>query len=590
MGLFDLLTVPTLRSRPLPEAERIALAEFGLFAELSAAVFRTIEPELQIFSLPAGWTLFEQGEEADGLFVLISGRLQIVVGGDQGRERSVNQIGPGETVGEMGVLTGDARTGTVVAVRDSELVKLGRPVFDVLVQKQPDAILHLTRILVRRLRRITQGTDKTAAIHTICVQPLDRGVDAEATAQLIADAFTADGRKPRILDHRHARHTTSWYHSQEHEHDVVIYVGQPRPTAWTRLSLRQADRVLLLTNPTSKPLDPTLSSCLEGMLGGRLSDLVVLHDQPVLGSVAHEPWLDRLPVACRWHLCLTEPADQRRLVRIAMARAVGLVLSGGGARGFAHLGVVRALTEAGIDYDIVTGTSMGALIAAGLAMRWPFDAFIDRLKRSFLDINPIGDYTLPVVSLARGNRLERLFRTHFVDVAIEDLPLPFRCTASDLGRSEIVTLDKGMVRHAVLASLSIPGLVPPVLDGDRIFVDGALISTLPVELVSDLGRGPTIAVDVGGEWKYALASTAVIDGLKGIGLRGQAPPIASLIMRAATAPGEWHTRHLGEQADVLIKPPVNDLPLLDWQSMERAIEVGYQDTKAKIADGTIQTL
>src|SRR6185295_18604693 len=114
-------------------------------------------------------------------------------------------------------------------------------------------------------------------------------------------------------------------------------------------------------------------------------------------------------------------ADIQRLARFVSGRAVNIVLAGGGARGFAHIGVLKALAEAGLPFDYMSGTSMGGIIAAGVAMEWGIDELRARVHHAFVENNPLSDYTLPLIALFKGRRVSELLRHHFGDTRIEDL-------------------------------------------------------------------------------------------------------------------------------------------------------------------------
>ncbi|MCR6644174.1 MAG: patatin-like phospholipase family protein [Terricaulis sp.] len=169
----------------------------------------------------------------------------------------------------------------------------------------------------------------------------------------------------------------------------------------------------------------------------------------------------------------------------------------GGARAYAHIGVVRALREAGLPFDTVGGTSMGAIIAACVAMGWDDDEIERRIRKAFVESNPLGDYVLPVVGLVRGRRVEDRLAEHFGDTLIEDLGAPFFCVSTDLVAGAARVHRAGLLRHALRATISLPGILPPVLEGNHsLLVDGAVVKNFPVDIMKDMHRGPIVGVDV----------------------------------------------------------------------------------------------
>src|SRR5262249_17490525 len=178
---------------------------------------------------------------------------------------------------------------------------------------------------------------------------------------------------------------------------------------------------------------------------------------------------------------LFNPATQELRPPNAAARGVSLVLGGGGARSFAHIGVLRALEEARIPIAQGGGTSGGALIAAQVALGWDAEKIRQTMRRYFVERGSPLDYVLPFVSLADGKHLRRMLEEIFGERRIEDLPRRFFCVSCNLNRAELVVHETGVLRKAVAASNSVSGLLPPGgAEEERLF-DGCLLNTLAVD-------------------------------------------------------------------------------------------------------------
>ena len=166
---------------------------------------------------------------------------------------------------------------------------------------------------------------------------------------------------------------------------------------------------------------------------------------------------------------------------------------------FAHIGAVRAIREAGLPFDFVCGASMGAVIAACVAMGWSDGEIETRIRKAFVSSNPLGDHVLPVVALTRGARVDTRLAEHFGDTLIEELQTPYFCVSSDIVAGAARVHRRGRVRDALRASIALPGILPPVVDGDSLLVDGAVINNFPTDLMSASHRGLTIGIDVARE-------------------------------------------------------------------------------------------
>jgi NTE family protein len=276
--------------------------------------------------------------------------------------------------------------------------------------------------------------------------------------------------------------------------------------------------------------------------------------------------------------------DADRLVRVIAGSATGLVLSGGGARAYAHIGVIRALREYGTPIDVIGGTSMGGIVAACLAMGWDDGQIEDRIRRAFVESNPLGDYVVPVVSLSRGRRVETRLAEHFGDTLIEDLRVPFFCVSTNLVTASAHVHRSGSLRDALRASISLPGILPPVVDGAQsLLVDGAVVKNFPVDVMKELHRGPVIGVDVAR--RSTIDPMDFVDAPDFIGWvtrRGfqTAPPIAALLMHTATLTVDpWMGR---DAADLLITPEMADVDLRDWKKFDEAVAAGYEATVAAL--------
>jgi predicted acylesterase/phospholipase RssA len=283
-------------------------------------------------------------------------------------------------------------------------------------------------------------------------------------------------------------------------------------------------------------------------------------------------------------------ADLARLARLLSRKAVGLALSGGGARGFAHIGVLKALDEAGVPVDLVAGTSMGAMIAAVHALGQAPKANLDRCL-AWTQEHPWSDYTLPLASIVRGRRMRRALTNLLGNGRIEDLWLPYACITSNLTRATADTHTNGPLVHLVLASNSVPGLAPPVYYQGDVHVDGGVMDNLPVGVLRRMGAGRVIAVDVGTE--LHVTAPAGLDECPGGSallwdrLRRrprQAPPIFVSLTRAFTLASDERAQTAGHEADLALRPPLEGYSSSDFKHIKPIAEIGYRYASRRLAE------
>jgi NTE family protein len=557
------------------------LSSVPLLRALDGPSLAALDAELKWVRVPGGQTLFRENDVADALYVVMSGCLGVSVSDGHGRDTLVSRIVAGETVGEMGILDGGFRSATVEALRDTELLRLDKSSCERLVEQYPRSMLSLMSLLVRRLRNTTRHLDDRAQVRTVALVSTDHHADHRRVAHDLVNRLVADGQRALLLDCKSTNRSTEWLSAAEAANDLVVYCAEPANPDWTKLCLRQADRVLLVAS-CGAPLTMPTWLAEEGKDCRRPFDLVVIRQGRNIGR-AVECWRAHLPIDVVCQVRHGNPNDIARLLRLLRGTAVGLVLSAGGARGFAHLGVVRALREAHIPIDRIGGCSMGAIVGAAVAMEWDDAEIRERLRSAFVESNPINDYTLPFLSLVKGHKVTRRLEEHFGNICIEDLWRPFFCVSTNLSAGVLAVHRDGTLVRALRASVAIPGLLPPVMIDREAHVDGGVMNWLPVDVMGSK-RGPVIAVDAASD--PALVSFEGHSGTQPdwrLWRRwGKMPPIVDLLFRAATVSSDALGRAARGQADILFKPALETIDLLDWKACDRAIDAGYRHAIEKL--------
>ncbi len=573
------------RETVYPESLRQRLRGFPLLADVGDAALNKLLSEANWFGLPGGTLLKRDGENSRALFLVITGSLGVFVNEEPGGRHLVAHIPAGETVGEMSLISGDPPMADIVALRDSELLRVQPEAFDALIARHPRVMLNLMRVLVKRLQDTTRKQSDRARPKTFAVVPLQDGLEDEPIARRLTAALVEMGSKAAVLDITSAEQTAEWFNAFEAAHDIVFYRGDAPDSPWTHQCLRQADRVFLLASSDRPlPLRPLDMPAFKERATG-LPELLLLHPHGRSETLPEHFALRTGLFESHHHIRAGRNEDIHRLARFVSGRAVGLVLAGGGARGFAHIGVIKALMEAGVPFDNLGGTSMGAIIAAGLALEWGIEELTERMREAFVTQNPLSDFTFPLIALVRGRKVSGLLREHFGEINIEEMPKPFFCVSSDLTSGRIHVHRAHALWRALRASVALPGILPPVTHHGHLLVDGGVMNNLPVDVMAENSHGPIIASDVTGE--IDLHATDDQYGERPIWwliaerMRGT-PSIISILMRSGTVGSEAQRRVVRERADYLFEPPLEDVGLRDWKAFDRAIAEGYAHTTMRI--------
>ncbi len=562
---------------------KLLLGGLPLFSDLDYDIVSEIAEHCEWLSVPGGATLYEATEPSDALYIVLAGCLGNFAPKKPGdRRRFLGRVTAGEMVGEMGLISGRPRTASVIALRDSEIARLSKRSFDRVFGRHPAAMLKVAQVMVQRLEHATLAPrGRSPGPRSIAIIPQSIEVDVASFAVALVDALRRNGRAELVWSVRGADHTSHWFHKVEASNDYVVYVADPGASTWTKLCMRQADTLLLLAAAQNEAAPwPALAQGPDQRAALQRAELVLLHDGAIVAGAAQR-WLAVQPGLPHHHVRSAE--DVPRVARMLTGTAVGLVLSGGGARGFAHLGVIRALRERGIPIDMVGGTSIGAIMGAAAALGWPDEQLVDVFRRTFVDSNPLGDYTLPVVSLVSGRRVSERLRREFGEVRIEDLPLSFYCVSTNLTSGTAAVHRNGELWRWLRASVAIPGVLPPVMYQGQVFVDGATINNLPVDVMRESGACRVIGVDVGADPAFTsdVEDTdmpplwRVMTWFRG---RRRRPNIFQILWRSGMINSAAATAARRDQTDLLLHPPLENVDLLGWRAFEAAMEAGYTHT------------
>jgi NTE family protein len=373
---------------------------------------------------------------------------------------------------------------------------------------------------------------------------------------------------------------------RERRFDRVVLVAEASDSApWRAFCIRAADRVLVLASERA----PVPSGSLQLELAG--CDVV---RSGALGAVPCARWVDALRPRAVHTLAAHAGMDKAIAViaRRLAGRSVGLVFSGGGARGAAHIGVVEVLVAAGVVVDRVAGASIGALAAAAFAAGMSAREMAGAWHRNMIVTKPLNDYTVPAVALVRGAKFRAGLRDEFGSMQIEDLPREFFCVSADIQSGELYVHRRGPLVDAVYASMAIPGLLPPANVDGRILVDGGILNNLPVATLARRGEGPVVAsaLTVHG-FRYTARSpelgrhvrlrSALRSAVTGV--EGPAPSLRDTLMRVLALASVDATRAGRDQADVVITPNTRGIGMLEFTAIERAIEAGREAALTALA-------
>uniref|UniRef100_A0AAY4BI20 lysophospholipase n=1 Tax=Denticeps clupeoides TaxID=299321 RepID=A0AAY4BI20_9TELE len=523
---------------------------------------RQIDFALDWMALEAGRAVYRQDDKSDSTFIVLSGRLRSVIMKDDGKKELAGEYGRGDLIGVVEALTHMNRATTVHAVRDSELAKLPEGALSSIKRRYPQVVTRLIHLLGQKILGNMQQVNGPLSAHdlglhtptskwdagnpasnlsTVTILPVSDEVPLTAFTLELQHALSAIGPtllltseiiKQRLgsaaLDSVHEYRLSSWLGQQEDIHRIVLYQSDCTLTPWTQRCLRQADCILIVGLGEQDPTVGEMERMLEGSAVRAQKQLVLLHreDGPPPSSTVDwlnmRSWITRhLHLSCprrvfsrrslpklreMYERVFEKPPDRHsdfsRLARVLTGNAIAVVLGGGGARGCSQVGVIRAMTEAGIPIDMVGGTSVGSLMGGLYAEDKSCSLMRVRARQWAMMtsvFNKILDLTYPVTSMFSGSSFNSSISSVFKEKQIEDMWLPYFNISTDITASSMRVHTDGSLWRYVRASMSLAGYLPPLCDpkDGHLLMDGGYINNLPADVARSMGAKVVIAIDVG---------------------------------------------------------------------------------------------
>eukprot|EP00980_Cylindrotheca_fusiformis_P003389 scaffold755_cov101-Cylindrotheca_fusiformis.AAC.3 len=604
-------------------------------------------------NVKAAGNVAQKGAKCDSLYVVLNGRLRARKRDAASKQKTQEEYGRGKVVGEIGLLTGATWPFDVYAIRHSEIARVPVQTLLTIIHAYPKAGLNFARSVAMQIQNKASAPPR--GIHpkvnpeqqimpsyglnlaTIAVVPMDTtGINLDKFCATLTSGFNRIApsklvTKDSIRD-KLGEKTYKYYNSAMHElrmvrrladveesNRLVVYQADPKFTWWTRLCIQQADCILLVVNsgraPNAKRVEQSLAAAFESMdvridlvvVGENLQtnspegeddeDFDLEQDEEMNVSDQLNNWSEQRKWISGHHLVRAPigryKQDFHRLCRRVTGRAVGLVLGAGGARGLAHLGVIKALKEAGVTIDLVGGTSQGAFVGA-LYARQP-----DDLKGVFGECRKMAqelasmksrllDLTLPMTSVFSGVMFNRGIRKRLGKIRIQDLVLNFFCISVDLQKQKEVVSRKGSLWKYVRASMSLTGYLPPIAEDGQLLVDGGYMNSVPADVMRfQMGARIVIAVDTNGElerdhymWGNHLSGWWVLwNSLNPFSKTVRVPSMGDLSDMLLWVSSDQHRRNNKRLSDLYLVPPVGEYGTLEYDKMDIIVEKSYNHVK-----------
>ena len=572
-------------------------------------VLNDLKENIEWTTLRRGEYLFRKGDKGDGAYILASGVMGVTIFSQDEKEREIARITHGEIIGELALVTGEKRSANVVALRDCELFKLPSAEFQYIADKYPRMMLNVYRTISERFMQSRTNQQYRPRKSNIAIFNSASNASTEKFVKEFYASFskldTSEVLTRESVDKQIGKVGISniartepaniclmhWLNSRESKSRFVLYQADSEWSEWTWRCTSQADQIIIMADVNNPPDFTEFKKNVQET--GQAWHLVLVHpentDRP--RNTAH--WLKESGAEQVYHVRQQSSGDIERLTRILAGRALSLVLGGGGARGFAHIGVLRALDELGVKIDMVGGTSIGAPIACLVAQqKSPVE--IKTLAGKAFD--KLIDFTIPFTSMIQGKRISRSIEKHTADWDIEDFWIPFFCISTNLTHARQVIHQSGNSARACRASFSIPGVLPPLPENKDLLVDGGVLNNLPIDVMRNLNpSGMVMAIDVvppnGSRAKqnygtYLSGWKQLFRLLNPFKKPIKAPAIGAVIMQSMVLGSSIAREQALKKgmADYYQNIHLKGVGLLDFDKVDYAEKIGYEMSLQPIKD------
>ncbi|WP_323742769.1 DHA2 family efflux MFS transporter permease subunit [Nocardioides islandensis] len=556
-----------LRAEPTRAGASIGLDDIPLLATLSLDARAALAEASRTVHLRAGEWLFHEGDPPGSAYLVRSGRLEVVQDG-----RLVRTLVPGAVVGELALLTGEGRSAGVRARRDAALLEVPRGAFEGLLAHDASAARTVLTQLAGQLR--TAGTpgpaERAVRPQVIAVVGLHPGSGYAEVARHLSDRLRTHVSvvEPGVVDGEGLARA-------EADGDRVVLaadgVAPGDAVAWRDFCLRQSDAVVLVARAGSPVPDGV-------PVVGLQPDLVVIG--AVDAPTDRAAWVSGTDA---WRLTVVTGDLAPGVADIAdrfAGRSLGLVLAGGGARAFAHIGVLRELEEAGYPLNRIAAASVGAALATIYALSRDGAELEERAYAEFVARNPFNDWTIPTRALTRGVRMRGSVARVTGDAVLDGLSRQLALVSTDLVSRTRQVHRRGSLLDATVASMRLPVLFAPIpTDDGRLLMDGGVLDNLPVDVLLERDEGPVVAVNIsmGGGGGGRPARTG----------RPRVPALGETLLRTMTigAGGAVDAAH--RAGAVVLTPATLGVGLLEFHQLDRMVRAGREAARALLAAGSL---
>tara|TARA_Y100000817_G_scaffold27989_1_gene19704 strand:- start:203 stop:2419 length:2217 start_codon:yes stop_codon:yes gene_type:complete len=561
--------------------------------------------------------LFNYGEKSDSFYLLVTGLLKAYIP-KKGELIEVGEIYEGEVIGEMGILTNEARSASIFATRDSVVFKIDLEKANEIIMQYPLVLLQVATKIADRLRNVQHSNERHRTdIHSIVQLSSGKNHTKEiisignslidsmnkfnrsivVSSKKVNEILNIESINAELGRDKFYPALDDLVDNFTKENRYLLLLCDEEYTPWTTWCLAISDKNIFVVEESAGVSNTELLNKMnlsEKDIPIHLHDekqLIIYHQSKNSFPSKTSSIIEMLPkISNHYHMSINNKNDSDRVSRLIAKKGIGLCLSGGGAKGNAHIGVYKALIEHNIPIDAVCGTSAGGIVASLIAFGYDPETIISRLKETYKR-NSFKEYTIPVTSIIATKKViqDAIFLGN--DMDIEDLWIPYFSIAVNISKSKLDVIDKGPVYKATRATAALPGILLPVIKDTSFLVDGGLINNMPGDIMLKKYGGKLISVSVSPQEDldakfndFPNQSSYFIKKLLRMNKKfpHEIPGLSNILMRSIFVASSNKIKEVIDLSDLFLDLQVKDVGLLEFEKIDESVEFGYEYAMKKL--------
>ena len=541
------------------------------------------------------------------MLIILTGRVR-VTHHDGETKQILGEKGRNTLIGELALLNNQQRSATIIAIRGTSVGEIDRTLFEDLIAHSPTFARQLMLLIAKRQQENLESRavqQPTSMNYTLI--PTHSNVDVDTFIQDLQPHLAKHGTVLIVrpadmnnfygLDDAMTQVPTAMFQQRMNEleeaYDYVVFVVEENQD-WAHRAVENSDRVLLVGLSDNDPTPQSFEQQVVQQSPHQRHELILLHAPETVQPAGTAAWLAPRDLFRHHHIRQKDDSHYARVARILTGNGIGLVLGGGGARGYAHIGIIKAMDEAQIPVDAIGSVSMGAVVGGAMLSSLHTDDVAGTILASgekYGSKKALLDTTIPISAMMRSKKVSEAVHSICGDLNIEDGWVPFYCISTNLTRYRLNTHWHGKLHRAIRASLSIPGVFSPVVrDGDLV-VDGGVINNFPVDIMREFLEGGTIIGSVvqSGKSKRSYEIQDNIDGIRAFLSRfvpwmekKRVPSIVKTIMASSSVNAYAQQPTYRKNTDFLLETVTTPYGSLDFDDIWELVNMGYERHKDPI--------